>query len=199
MSITKKITVAAALLGLAASSAFADSTGVADTAGKMVFKARAGYSNNHVKSNYTVAQGANNVKLTNGYAGELAMGYFFTDNIATEASIGYSHAKLTSATNSKKTFRDVPLTALVQYHVMPEAAFSPYVGAGYAYHMIGYTNVKNAGAFVAQLGTDIAFNDTMGFNIDVKHAFKASHKIKNTSNKLKLSSTSVMAGVNFPL
>lgn len=200
MSITKKITVAAALVGLVASSAFADSAGAAaDTAGKMVFKARAGYMNTNLKHNYAAADGGNYVSLKNGYVGEVAMGYFFNDNIATEVSLGFGRAKITDNANKKKHLKVVPLTALVQYHIMPEASFSPYVGAGYSYQFVsGVTNVKDAGAAVVQLGTDIAFNDTMGFNIDLKHTFKADHKVKNTTYKYKVATTTVMAGVTFP-
>lgn len=203
----KTIGAAALIASLLASTAMADSAG-APSEGKMNLKARLGYVANHTK-----VSGTNSLPsgsgLKNGFAGELAANYFVMSNVAIEGSIGYSKQKeKTTTTNSVatkgKSVTVVPLTALVQYHVMPEASVSPYVGLGYSYQiMSGGTSglkYKNGGGIVGQLGADFAFNDTMGFNFDVKHTFKAKHDVKigNTTTKTKLDSTTVMAGVTFP-
>lgn len=81
----------------------------------------------------------------------------------------------------------IPLTALAQYHLMPDNSFRPYVGLGYAYEFVTSApkqlSVKNGGGFVGQLGADFALNDMMSFNIDLKYFMKMHHKSTDKSAK----------------
>lgn len=81
----------------------------------------------------------------------------------------------------------IPLTALAQYHLMPDNSFRPYVGLGYAYEFVTSApkqlSVKNGGGFVGQLGADFALNDMMSFNVDLKYFMKMHHKSTDKSAK----------------
>lgn len=81
----------------------------------------------------------------------------------------------------------IPLTALAQYHLMPDNSFRPYVGLGYAYEFVTSApkqlSVKNGGGFVGQIGADFALNDMMSFNVDLKYFMKMHHKSTDKSAK----------------
>lgn len=209
----KKVSLALVLASLVSTTALADGSHATTSASggedHLVLKARAGWLNSKSSGSFTSTGeaaadllGIDPDSLTsteNGYLGELALGYFFTDNIAAEVSIGYG-----KSTNSDNKLGVVPVALLAQYHFMPEAAVSPYVGVGYSYQFI--TNVpsgvkiSNGGGVVGQVGLDIPYNDTMGFNIDAKYTYKASHDISLGNVTLvnsKMSTTAVTAGVTF--
>ena len=211
----KTIGAAALIASLLASTAMADSAG-APSEGKMNLKARLGYMSITGSGQYTGSlsqpgsKAVTDPKLAqkNGAIVELAANYFVANNVALEGSIGYGRsreeAKDSTTSLAGKNLSIIPLTALVQYHIMPEASVSPYVGVGYSYQfMSGGSDTlkrKNGGNAVGQIGVDFAFNDTMGFNIDVKHTLKTNHDVKigSTTTKMKLATTTVMAGVTFP-
>lgn len=203
MSIMKKIPAALVIAGLLASASFADSAGADDAAGKMLLKVRAGLAKTKGEWKFNDST-KNENKKKNGYGVEVAASYFFMNNVALEGSLGYTSAKVGLGEKSKDGTKDklnvVPVTLLAQYHIMPDASFSPYVGAGYSYQFSSTSNVKSAGAFVAQLGADMPFNDTVGLNVDLKHAFDASHKVKKTDDvtKVETNTTSFMVGLTFP-
>ncbi|MEQ9116047.1 MAG: OmpW family outer membrane protein [Rickettsiales bacterium] len=170
-----------------------------------VFKARLGYAFNSDKIKNQTSTTKHEFK--NSYTGEIAGDYFFTPNVAVEASVGYMRGDLKrTATNAnkKESVAIVPVTALAQYYFMPSAEVSPYVGLGYSYQFASGgpsgTKVDNGGGIVGQVGLDVPMNDTFGLNLDVKHTYKASHDLKysGTKYKAKLSSTTVMAGVILP-
>lgn len=133
---------------------------------------------------------------------EVASNYFFTKNVAAELALGYHALKESSGSNSK-TFSFIPLTGTVQYHFMPDAGFSPYVGAGYGYSFVagkGNTlNIKSAGSPVVQAGFDVPMSNSMLVNVDAKYGFARKHNasIGSTSGKFKSKPLSVMAGVGF--
>ena len=217
----KTIGAAALIASLLASTAMADSAG-APSEGKMNLKARLGYMHISGGSNFSGADedgdtGTITNSLKNGPAAEIAMNYFVSNNIAIEGSLGFGRSKDQLAVSingevgegtGKKKVNIIPLAAIVQYHFMPEASVSPYIGVGYSYQFItgGYKTLehKNGGNAVGQVGVDFAFNDTMGFNIDVKHILKTKHDstFKDGEDsftlKHKFSTTTVMAGVTFP-
>jgi outer membrane protein len=208
MSILKKASTALVLVGLLSSSALADAHHPSSSnEGKMVFKARLGYLN--VQAKTSDLEPGDSLKFKNGYTGDLALGYFFTDNIAVEGSVGYGRTKLKDVDFGNKNINLIPLTATLQYHFMPEASVSPYVGLGYSYQFTNgsptNTKIKNGGGVVGQVGLDIPFNDTMAFNVDVKYTYRAQHNIKVTEPgepaytiKNKLTTTAVTVGVAFP-
>ena len=60
--------------------------------------------------------------------------------------------------------------------------------------------MQNGGNVVGQVGLDIPYNDTMGFNIDVKYTHQVPHKVKVGGVKvgtIKSNQTAVAAGVTF--
>lgn len=187
-------------------SAHADSADVSGFDNRdFVLKARLGYlaASNKINNSSTVTH-----KFKNGYTGDVALNYFFTENIAVEGSVGYARSKLdrtASGNNKSKQITFVPLTLLAQYNFMPGAKVSPYVGIGYSYQFVtggpSGSKVKDGGGITGQIGADIPMNNTFGFNVDVKHTYKAKHNItySGTKYKGKLSTTTVMAGVAFPL
>ena len=176
----------------------------ASTGSDLVLKARLGAFNIHNDLKKTPGS-TSSFKTNTGYMGEIAADFFVTKNIAIEGAIGYGRTKYkfsspTPTGNGKHHLGLIPVTATLQYHFMPDASFSPYVGAGYSYQFVSAKNIKNAGAPVAQIGADIPYNETFGFNVDVKYAYKASHGIKNITGitKDKMSTLTGLVGVTFP-
>jgi outer membrane protein len=201
----KKVSLALVLASLVSTTALADGshTATSSSGGEdhLVLKARAGWLGSSTKIKDA---GPLTATVENGYVGELALGYFFTDNIAVEGSVGYGRTKIkSSGLTESKTIGIVPVSALVQYHFIPEAVVSPYVGVGYSYQFItgspSEVKVKNGGGFVGQVGLDVPYNDTMGFNIDAKYTYKAGHDLQTSSVTYKntVSTTAVTAGVTF--
>lgn len=193
----KKISLGLILASLVSTSALADGAHKHESKDKeFVLKARAGW----LHSQHTF--GADEEKdQYNSYTGDLALDYFLTKNIALEVSVGYG--KVSGNGDDKSTI--IPVSALIQYHFMPESAVSPYIGAGYSYQFIGKSTdamLKGAGGGVGQLGLDIPYSDSIGFNIDVKYTYKAPHKNEQDSTgtvRDKISTTAVTAGVSFAL
>ena len=136
------------------------------------------------------------VKIHNGRIYEIAAGYFLTDNIAIEGSIGHKVIKISTETNSKadtialyvnarnknlSPISIIPITALIQYYFFPDAYVRPYIGIGYSHSFIkgGASNIKfkNGGGIVGQIGFDIPCNDSFGVNVDVKYISRQSTDI----------------------
>jgi outer membrane protein len=207
MSIMKKTSIALVIAGLLSSTALADgghhhasgstSRDTGKTEGQAVVKIRGGYLHTNIKNKASAGYSSKHHKTTHGgYAAELALGYFFTDNIALEGSVAYNKSALNLST--------IPLSLLVQYHFLPEASVSPYVGVGYSYKFVSSSpknnKYENAGGVVGQVGLDIPYNDTIGFNVEAKYTYQASHKAKVKGVKAgtaKSSTTAVTAGVTF--
>ena len=208
MSIMKKTSIALVIAGLLSSTALADgghhhasgsttSSDTGKTEGQAVVKIRGGLLYTNIKNKASAGYRVDKNKTTHGgYAAELALGYFFTDNIALEGSVAYN--------KSARNLSTIPLSLLVQYHFLPEASVSPYVGVGYSYQFVSSSpknnKYENAGGVVGQVGLDIPYNDTMGFNVDAKYTYQANHKVKVRGVKAstaKLSTTAVTAGVTF--
>jgi outer membrane protein W len=120
--------------------------------------------------------------VKNGFGVDISGTYFFTDNLASEFSLGMICHKyndravnLGGAKNKAFTF---PLTATAQYHVMPGSQVSPYVGAGVAYifthsgkDVVQGARINKGFGGVVQLGLDVKASDMVGFNLDVKKYF----------------------------
>jgi outer membrane protein len=112
--------------------------------------------------------------------------YFFTDNIAVELIAATTQHTMTDDgsaighVNIGKV-RLLPPTLTAQYHFMPKALFSPYVGAGLNYTF--FFDSKPAGGTVTsakyesglgyalQAGVDYRINATWYVNFDVKKIF----------------------------
>lgn len=125
---------------------------------------------------------------------DIDISYFFTPNISAELVLTYpqKHDVMLDGTQIG-TFKHLPPTLLAQYHFMPEATFSPYLGAG-----VNYTNIHNvellggAGSLehksvglALQAGADYKIDKNWSLNFDVKKiqirsdVFAAGNKISN--------------------
>ena len=108
---------------------------------------------------------------------ELDISYFFSPNIAAELILSYSqkHDMMLDGT-ILGTFKHLPPTLLVQYHFMPGAQFSPYLGAGVNYtnissvHLLGgaATLERKSVGFALQAGLDYKMDKNWSLNFDIK-------------------------------
>lgn len=107
--------------------------------------------------------------------------YFLTDHIGVEAIAGTAQHALsyTGDIDLGETWV-VPPTVTLQYHFMPDDAFSPYLGAGVNYSYFygeeagsGFTDLEIEGGFglALQAGMDYWITPNWGFNLDVKKIF----------------------------
>ena len=129
------------------------------------------------KSDPINGQGASDLITINSKTiPEVDISYFFTKNIAAELVLTYPQEQDVRLNGSKiGTFKHLPPSLLVQYHFMPDSAFSPYVGAGINYTRISSVNISGGlqldnssfgGAL--QIGADYKINKNWLINFDIK-------------------------------
>ncbi|BEV16509.1 outer membrane beta-barrel protein [Herbaspirillum sp. DW155] len=107
---------------------------------------------------------------------EFDISYFFTPNIAAELVLTYPQKQDVRLNgNTIGSFKHLPPTLLVQYHFMPEAAFSPYVGAGINYTRISSVDLpgglqldSSSVGGALQIGADYKINKNWLINFDIK-------------------------------
>ena len=110
-----------------------------------------------------------NVETTNQIGPEADLSYFFTDRIAAEL-IAASTRHEVSASGTAIGHVDVgstyvlPPTLTLQYHFMPHARFSPYVGAGLT--VAWFYDTSPAGPTITKLGFDTAVGPAIQAGID---------------------------------
>ncbi|MBV8622159.1 MAG: OmpW family protein [Herbaspirillum sp.] len=119
---------------------------------------------------------------------EFDISYFFTPNISAELILTVPQKQdVRLDGNTIGSFKHLPPTLTVQYHFMPEAAFSPYVGAGINYTRISSVDLPNGlqldnksfgGAL--QFGADYKIDKHWLLNFDVKKV-QISSDVKNAS------------------
>ena len=132
---------------------------------------------------------AGSVEVDNAIVPELDFTYFLTDNIAAELILATSPHDIsgTGAIEGLGEIADtmvLPPTLTLQYHFMPDGAFSPYVGVGVNYTIfysedpkdslvgvLGETDVSldDSVGVAFQAGVDIPINDRWFLNADVKY------------------------------
>jgi len=108
---------------------------------------------------------------------ELDISYFFSANWSTELILTYpqKHTVYLDG-NSIGSFKELPPTLLAQYHFMPEANFSPYVGAGINYTRISNVSLLNGSGSLQshsfgpalQAGVDYKLDKHWLLNFDIK-------------------------------
>jgi outer membrane protein len=122
-------------------------------------------------------------EVSDSFAPTLGISYFITDNVAVELIAGTS--RHTVSATAAGTTADVystwvlPPTLDLQYHPLPNARVSPYVGAGVNYMLFyagsdepGYTTKVHDGfGWVAQAGVDVATRGPWSLNLDAKKIF----------------------------
>lgn len=109
---------------------------------------------------------------------EVDISYFFTPNLAAELVLTYPQKHDVSIAGMGKvgTFKHLPPTLSLQYHFMPAAQFSPYLGAGINYTRIsqvdldvpGATLEKDSFGLSLQAGVDFKLDQNWSLNLDVK-------------------------------
>ena len=107
---------------------------------------------------------------------EVDISYFFTPNWAAELVLTYpqKHTVKVDGT-SIDSFRHLPPTLTLQYHFLPNATFSPYLGAGINYTRISSVKLdsdinleRNSWGLALQAGFDVKLNRNWSINVDVK-------------------------------
>jgi len=129
------------------------------------------------KSDQVGGTGASDrITINNKVIPEFDISYFFTPNIAAELVLTYPQKQDVRLDGNKiGTFKHLPPTLTLQYHFMPEAAFSPYVGAGINYTRISSVNLAgglqlDSSSFggALQIGADYKINKNWLINFDIK-------------------------------
>lgn len=123
------------------------------------------------------------VKINDDTVPTLGISYFVTDKVAVELILGTSKHTISATTlPTATTVHDtwvLPPVLSVQYHPLPAARFSPYVGAGLNY-MLFYNGkdlhgfkvkVDDGFGYSLQAGADIALTGPWSVNVDVKKVF----------------------------
>jgi outer membrane protein len=121
------------------------------------------------------------LSINNRWIPEVDISYFFTPEWATELILTYPQEQtLRSAGTKIGSFKHLPPTLTLQYHVTSLGAFKPYIGAGVNYTRI--SNVKwessvsglnpkldsSSFGFALQIGADYEIAKNTYLNIDVK-------------------------------
>lgn len=199
MKIYKHLTIAALILSM--SNAMAKTSDFDETfyddeeEGRLVTKVRLMGGQFHSKQKKFPASANNNpIKKNEELFGhmvgaEASTALFFTDNLATELSLGIGAMKNRKLTNIVSNYSDsaskkpgitsktwvVPIALTMQYHIAPFGAISPYVGVGGHYTFIhtkaAEYKLKNTYGLAAQIGLDFVMKDDKIINIDVKKLF----------------------------
>jgi outer membrane protein len=142
----------------------------------------------------------------------LGLTYFITDNIAVEAIAGTTKHQISAIgpgvdVNVKQTWVLPPIVSL-QYHFLPKARFSPYVGAGvnYMWFYSGHDQngfrlkIKDGWGAALQVGADYAITGPWSANLDVKKVFfetDAQDAVNGVKTKVKLDPWVISAGVGY--
>lgn len=139
----------------------------------------------------------------------IGLSYFLTDKLAVEVIAGTTQHTVKAVGPSTdvevhKTWVLPPVVSL-QYHPLPGARFSPYVGAGLNYMLFysgkdknGFTvDLDNGFGYALQAGADIPINAAYSLNLDVKKIwFDTDAKINGgaLTSKVKLDPLVVSVG-----
>lgn len=170
----KKLAIAMVL------AAFGVSTGAAMAAeSPWLVRARAVHINPADKSSANAGAGLTSdaVTVSSKTIPEIDISYFFTPNISAELVLTYpqKHDVFLNGTQIG-TFKHLPPTLTAQYHFMPAAQFSPYVGAGINYTLFSKNNIAgdtlglehDSLGFALQAGVDYKIDKNWSLNLDIK-------------------------------
>ncbi|ALL14030.1 OmpW/AlkL family protein [Caulobacter henricii] len=138
----------------------------------------------------------------------IGLSYFLTDKLAIEVIAGTTQHTVKAvgpATNVvvHKTWVLPPVVSL-QYHPLPDAKFSPYVGAGLNYMLFygdkdlnGFkVKLDDGFGYAVQVGADVPLSPRYNLNIDVKKVwFETDASINGGTLKSKVKLDPVVASV----
>lgn len=163
-----------------------------DDEGMLLFKVRGAYIQTPAKITATPNSGSSKPGnlISNGVSVDTATTYFFTDNFATELSLGFGILRTKNSTLQKATsaYGDgtydvtkrnniyfIPAAATLQYHIAPFGGIRPYIGAGYhgsyLYTHSKIIKIKPSHGLVAQAGIDFVAKDDTFITFDVRKYF----------------------------
>lgn len=165
----QKTVFAAALCALLSTAALAQST----PPGPWLVRARAVHLDSANGDSTPLALSINNKWLP-----ELDISYFFTPNIAAELVLTVPQKQTLSAGGTAiGSFKHLPPTLTLQYH-LPQAGFTPYVGAGLNYTRLSAVNLpagvtvdRNSFGPALQVGVDIPLAPNLVLNVDLKKVY----------------------------
>ncbi len=130
---------------------------------------------------------------------EVDISYFFTPHWSTELILTYPQKQDVKLDGTSiGSFKHLPPTLLAQYHFMPSATISPYVGAGINYTRISDVNLLNGGARLeshsiggaVQAGVDIKIDQHWLVNFDIKKV-QIRSDVYSTTDGSKLSTVRI--------
>ena len=138
-------------------------------------------------------------RIGNAYVPEVDVSYFLTPNIALELIAATTKHDVDASNGADLgSVWLLPPTLTLQYHFLPTARFSPYVGAGLNYTFF-YNEKKGALrsisyddniGYALQAGIDYAISGPWSLNVDVKKLWL------NTDVKANLGGTALKADVD---
>lgn len=169
-----QIAIAAAALSAAMPAAYAQAE-----KGSFIVRARAVHLDSADKDSTGLGLTINNKTIP-----EVDISYFFTPNLAAELILTYPQKqKVYSKGAQIGTFKHLPPTLTLQYHLTGMSGFRPYVGLG-----VNYTNITavdildgavglkhNSYGLAAQLGADIPLGGGWLLNLDAKKVQIGTH------------------------
>lgn len=126
---------------------------------------------------------ADRIGVNNKWIPELDVTYFFTPHIAAELvlTIPQKHDVYLDG-NRIGSFKHLPPTLLVQYHLLPHATFRPYIGAGLNFTRIWGADIAGntlsldrwSIAPALQIGMDYRLTRSWYLNADIKKVWLSS-------------------------
>jgi outer membrane protein len=194
----------AAILALAVTGSFAAGSAFAEESPWLV-RGRVVNIDPANKSDQVGGVGANDrIGVSSKAIAEVDISYFFTPNLAAELVLTYPQKHNVSLDGAHiGTFRHLPPTLTVQYHFMPSAQISPYVGAGINFTRISSVHLadgalsleNNSVGAAVQVGVDYKINKNWSINLDAKKVNIRSDVMLNGVKVSKVQVDPVLLGV----
>jgi outer membrane protein len=154
------------------------------------------------------------IKFRNGRGARLAGTFYVTHELGVEA--GASIQRATGSLRIQGTdavdlgsLEMIPLSLVVQYHLMRGRAVDPWVGAGGSYTIFknlssadldtggfGTIEVKDRAAFLVNAGVDVRLTSSVGFLVDGRYTFlkPTSRGASGVDQQLTLDPLEIAAG-----
>jgi outer membrane protein len=124
----------------------------------------------------SASSSALNLDVSTQWTPEIDFSYFVTRNVAFELILATQRHQVTAGGVDIGSVKHLPPTLTLQYHLMPEQTFRPYVGAGINYTRFYDINLsggtvtvdRNSWGGALQVGFDYGLNKNMFLNFDIK-------------------------------
>jgi len=177
------VAVAAAMMAFSPLHAGAADAGT-ESEGNWMVRLRGTYLDFAQKSDPVGGVGASDrIGVNNKWIPELDVTYFFTPHIAAELVLTIPQKHDVHLDGNKiGTFKHLPPTLLVQYHLLPHGTFRPYIGAGLNFTRIWGVDIAGntlsldrwSIAPALQIGMDYRLTRNWYLNADIKKVWLSS-------------------------